>query len=146
MKKLISITEHSDYLETLNISNSERWVLHCLRKEFGKRSLKLGMFVPCDLDGNVLEFKGTIRFSIEDWGSRECFEQYQEAKERVLFEGVSHYKQYRCSHIIQQDGYGHLLGFYSTGKIHSSYKIIEDLIPRNLTLTENALKQIGIKI
>ena len=47
---------------------------------FLKQPLKLGMFVPCDEKGNILEDPGLIpSYKLEI---------YRKAKDRVLFEGV----------------------------------------------------------
>lgn len=62
--------------------------------DFLKQPLKKGMFVPCDLDGNVLdepiisEFL-LDRFSKEPIKSKNIPEayEYRKAKERVLFKG-----------------------------------------------------------
>lgn len=118
--------------------------------EFLNQPLKLGMFIPCDLDDNVLalpkHWKDYLEYPESFDGNKEWEElyAYQEAKERVLFEGVYCNKQ-RKGYCVQQTGQGHLLGAYTSGKINSRYKKIEDLTDRNLVLTQTALKQIGIK-
>ena len=116
---------------------------------FLNKPLELGMFVPCDEEGNVLEepkrWKDYLEAPESFDGNKEWYELriYEEAKERVLFEGVDCYKQYK-GYCVHQTGEGHLLGAYTSGKINSRYKIVQDLVGRNLTLTESAKKQIGI--
>ena len=96
---------------------------------FLQKPLTLGMFIPCDEDGNVLEeptkhhdntsvsHKGAITDEWKSW-----HREYQQAKEHVLFEinleGLSGIK-----HNIKQN------------------RTVEYLTPFNLTLTPNALKQ-----
>ena len=53
---------------------------------FLKQPLKLEMFVPCDDDGNVLEYPDSIGVG-NDFYYKRAFDQYEQAKEKVLFEG-----------------------------------------------------------
>jgi hypothetical protein len=57
---------------------------------FTEQPLKLGMFVPCDEEGNLLEkpreFSERGRF-VKDRSLDKLKEQYQVAKERVIFDG-----------------------------------------------------------
>tara|TARA_R110000772_G_C13215638_1_gene431354 strand:+ start:492 stop:905 length:414 start_codon:yes stop_codon:yes gene_type:complete len=99
---------------------------------FLNQPLTLGMFVPCDLEGNVLKEPQKLDQSdpyveavhanqnLKEW------QQYQQAKERVLFEGVNKY-------FIEDicDGSRVL-----KGKV--------DSLSNNITLTTTAIKQIGL--
>ena len=75
-------------LEQLNEQNSRtkpmREVFNSLEKyaNFLKQPLKLEMFVPCDEDGNVLEYFPIHRFA----DNPEKYRRYKKAKENVLFE------------------------------------------------------------
>lgn len=95
---------------------------------FLNQPLTLGMFVPCDEKGNVLnetnvyhkdrplnEVEAEYFYNIKT-------EQYQQAKERVLFEGL-----------IVDEKY-----------LIEVYKTVEDLIQHSPTLTPNAVKQLGL--
>jgi hypothetical protein len=83
--KLISMTDyvfekHNDmdsYTDYEDMGHLFESVLNYAK--FLKQPLKLGMFVPCDKNGNVLK----------DVGLLPCYELdvYRKAKERVLFEG-----------------------------------------------------------
>ena len=104
--------------------------------------LTLGMFVPCDLEGNVL--KDLPKNVWSDFYSKdltcedtydECIK-YQQAKERVLFEG--HYAETVENEIRVWTSYGWL---YFPTEINAT---IEDVIYHNLTLTPNAVKQYKI--
>lgn len=89
---------------------------------FLKQPLKLEMFVPCDEEGNVLE-EPDKEFELSYWDCSTKISKYQQAKEKVLFEGFR----------------------VSKAKLFiNSEKTIEDLIKYDLTLTPNATKQILI--
>ena len=120
-----------------------------------KRQLELGMFIPCDLEGNVLEKikPPSHKLSMYDIEirSREI-RLYQEAKNRVLFEGVEitkdSYKQTkRTFYMIGEIRVAFLLEFHD-GKKQMNFEIprgkgtIEDLTHLDLTLTDSAIKQI----
>jgi hypothetical protein len=110
--KLISMTdyvlEQEKYLDITNRQKLEHIINYA---NFLKQPLELWMFVPCDLEGNVL---------IEPIEQNPIYwsKEYQQAKERVLFEGFD-------------------LRDYNLLMIQK-LKTIEDLIPHNLTLTETA--------
>ncbi len=91
---------------------------------FLKQPLKLGFFVPCDENGNVSEEPIQIEFqesTILEFQNN--LEKYQQAKDRVLFEGFDkHQAKLTCE----------------------LYSKIEDLINFNLTLTASAIKQFNI--
>jgi hypothetical protein len=90
-----------------------------------KQPLKLGMFVPCDEDGNVLEEPTPEDILYDD----NIYEQYQQAKERVLFEGNLTVKKHGENNVV----YLNDSSFYTSW---NKSKTIEDLIPYNLTLIE----------
>ncbi len=104
---------------------------------FLKQSLNLGMFVPCDNDGNILEPPIYTTNHSDECYCKECEEetkrcsdlqdQYQKAKEKVLFVFKPHFDISVIKHHILQ------------------YRNIEYLANfGELELTENAIKQIGI--
>lgn len=111
--------------------------------------VNLGMFIPCDEEGSVLvdpeltmrQRNGDIYYTATD----EDFDKFQQAEERVLFEGGL--EKNRRS----------MIDFYRTGVTNvfiegvggkyvpvDSIKTIEDLITCNLTLTPSAIKQLGL--
>ena len=106
MKKLISMTDF--VLETLNPLNFGSIEVKSIINyaKFLKQPLKKGMFVPCDDDDNILKKpnKYTSNLQIND--------EYEKAKEKVLFEGFE-WNSNECM------------------------ETIEDLIPYNLELTKN---------
>lgn len=117
--------------------------------KFLKQPLTLGMFIPCDEDGKPLERPFNPRylepqedlsqedadFIYEKWG------EYQKAKEKVLFEGINAIKATRRGgyHVVRVNDHTIWLSWNKS-------KNIEDLLKHDidLTLTPNAIKQIGL--
>lgn len=111
--------------------------------DFLKQPLTLGMFVPCDEEGNVLE---ELKYCCDgnhcgcngmpvNVCSKKEIDNYQKAKERVLFDGFE----------IDENNILMLKDCISLDI--NSFNNIEELITygnTQLTLTENAIKQIGI--
>lgn len=99
---------------------------------FLKKPLTLGMFVPTDEDGNVLEEPREDDHSFYTHNNKSVQEEYSEAKERVLFEGFE-----------LSDDKLYLEGIFYLNI--NDYKNIEDLMFFGaIDLTPYALKQIGL--
>jgi len=133
MKNLTSIAKHSDWLETTEYWYNKRWQLHRKRVLFGKQPLEIWQFVPCKLvDGvwAVLEEpnKYTSNLEIND--------EYQQAKDRCLFEGFE-YDKYGFSVLKNKKGCGF-------DEEYMTEHTIEDLVKYNLELTKTAQKQLGL--
>lgn len=110
----MKLQSSEDFGKTLmNETNSGYRRKRNLYDKFIEQPLKLEMFVPCDEDGNVLNQK------LCD------FSKYQQAKEKVLFEGFE--KRIKDKEVFKQ----HLV--YT--------KTIKNTIEWDLTLTPNATKQ-----
>lgn len=96
---------------------------------FLKQPLKLEMFVTCDDEGNVLEEPKEKNYNLGDIHAgyfTEDMEKYNNSKEKVLFEGW----EKRIKNIeLFKDNFDY-------------YKVIENVIHWDLTLTQNAIKQI----
>lgn len=102
MNKLIAMTdfvlEQEFTIEVQSLTN--QWGSRVSRynkimsyAKFIKQPLELGMFVPCDEDGNVLEepdnhefYMNNFKGEFNDYYSQSY--EYQQAKERCLFEGL----------------------------------------------------------
>ena len=108
------------------------------------------MFVPCGKDGNVLEEpKQKEHWTSEGFGaysmSIKDIENYNKAKERVLFKIIK--PRLINKNLFLYESYI----YYSEGLIYEnndgrSLELIEDLISfTDLTLTETAIKQIGLR-
>lgn len=109
--------------------------------------LKLGMFVPCDEEGNVLEepkdYDLGLKFPYSNKHSIEC-EKYQQAKERVLFEfdgNLSLIRNKTNFYIIEDKN-----GVYLRILKNKTKTTIESLLKFSveITLTETAIKQIDL--
>jgi hypothetical protein len=95
---------------------------------FLKKPLELWMFVPCDLiRGKV------VVLNEED-------KNYQQAKERCLFEGFEYKDKDKA--IFVWDGFNHRLIYTKKTGFHIS--IIEDLIEFDLQLSQTAIKKLGL--
>jgi len=150
MEKLLSNTEFGFYVRELEINDHKKLELRESYDFFLKQSLTLGMFVPCDLDGNVLkepkmwktwlevygyniEGKTKGRYTSQLEARRDCLK-YQEAKDRVLFDGFSFNSHF---------------DFVTNGKISFDKNdmpsiLIEKLTESELLLTESAKQKIGL--
>lgn len=116
---------------------------------FLNQPLKLEMFVPCDEDGNVLEYPFAYNFKFVELFTNYNIK-YQRAKEKVLFEGFEcniaefcdepmleleskkTYFLYDCEDKNFQDNFDTFV------------EKIEDLVKYNLTLRPNAIKKLNL--
>lgn len=132
MKKLISMTDFVlEQKLMLNIQGYEKKFISNVSNyaNFLKQPLELEMFVPVDEEGNVFEEP------IETVGGVELYsEKYQNAKEKVLFEGCVYDDEME---VVRSDNGTDL--FYIP---ESSIYTIETLMERELQLTESAIKQL----
>jgi hypothetical protein len=103
---------------------------------FLKQPLTLGMFVPCDDNGNVLEKPREFKNKFS------TFEIYQQARERCLFEGFS-VRKMEGWNILDFPNNQHSKDF---SVFEDAFKdmTIEDIVKYNLQLTPTAIKQIGL--
>ena len=150
--KLISMVEYVLEQRNIQIRPSEVCRLSVNYANFLNQPLTLGMFVPTDEDGNLLEkykyFPCSLKYAKE---INEYYYKYQKAKDKVLFEGFEwntadffdkpmlelenkekKYLLYDCEDKNFQD---------SEDKFINT---IEDLLSCNLTLTPNAIKQLKL--
>ena len=110
---------------------------------FLKQSLNLGMFVPCDEDGNVLEEPSNYQLyelgvAPNDEQIKECGA-YEKAKEKFLFEGIEFRTNGVNFLIINEDTFA-----FHDFNIKFKNLTVEFLVQYNLQLTESAIKQIGL--
>ena len=108
--------------------------------------LKLENFIVCDEEGNVLEepkrWKDYLQYPDSFDGNKEWDElyDYQQAKEKVLFEGIEFITNGGVNFLtIKEDTFA-----FFDFNIKFKNLTIEDLIQYNLQLTETAVKQIGL--
>lgn len=139
MKNLISMTDfvlettkenvNGSYEERLK-DTARRFINIINYANFLKQPLELGMFVPCDENGNLFsEFQLEILNSNDE--VYELRKAFQQAKERCLFEG------------FEVD----VFGYAYNGEIRISFpnnSTIESYADFDFQLTQTALKQIGL--
>ena len=128
---------------------------------FLEQPLKLEMFEPCDEDEEILKpqyiaGKEVIYNELVEEFIMDKVKEYNEAKEKVLFEGFNLNQKdfsklesifcltkecFQITFFTKEKGC-----FMDNLKTNKTYEIktIEDLIQYNLQLTENAVKQIGL--
>jgi len=112
---------------------------HINYAEFLSKPLQLGFFVPCDLDGNVLN-KPECSLG-KECASPPCVE-YQEAKYRVIFN--VHLMKGKANHLREiWNDEKYLFTYNESTKLFLTVgSTIESLVKYNLVLTESAKKQI----
>jgi hypothetical protein len=136
--KLQSHLQYENSLDLQFLSDAEFRIKSKNHRVFQSKKIELGDFVPCDEDGNVLEEPNINNFKSEPFcstGNCKAYQDevniYQQAKEKVLFEGFEYKKA------IFKDEELFWLGDFNG-------ETIEELIKYNLTLTPNAIKQFNL--
>lgn len=113
--------------------------------QFLKQLLNLGMFFPCDEDGDILDEPEDYELRLPNMMTEYNDEvyRYKQAKEKVLFEGFEIDKNL---HLVYRDEIpiGRFISYKNESKFifRDSLKTIEDLVEFGFKLTESALKQI----
>jgi hypothetical protein len=133
--KLISMTDFVLKQDKfLDITNKQKLILIINYGQFLKQPLELWMFVPCDENDNSMIEPN------ENMAHLGYEKQYQQAKERCLFEGFEKSLDYiqnsnKCFVVVAfkiSIGLGFKNGMHQT---------IEDLTKYNLQLTQTAIKK-----
>jgi len=149
MEKLIPIQEHSDWLASQKgLLSPNAWHLHRKRVNFGKQPLEIWQFVPCKLLNGiwvVLEFPIKEKYYDEyhEFQEEHYYSdilEYQQAKERCLFEGFE-IRDKGNFYFIEQE---HSCIWYRVLKYNTKSTIENLLIFKAVKLTPTAQKQIGI--
>lgn len=148
--KLISMVKRVIELEkefnSGKIGFKEFTNLTCNYANLLNQPLELGMFVPCCVEGEILNYN-EIKQSVID--GTETWDIWENAKERVIFEGffISNSIDSRpttdktiSNGVIHVFWYTDIKQWY----LSNGLKKIEDLVKHNLTLTPNAIKKIGL--
>ena len=124
--------------------------------QFLKQPLTLGMFVPCDDEGNVLEDPGLhTEFLSSD--EEEVYEHelylFEKSEEKVLFKGFRVSDKTNCVNgnlkILRFEGSNQVWAETKDSTTEFRFpnlrvKTVEDLDDLLLELTESAIKQIGL--
>ena len=99
---------------------------------FLKKPLKLGYFIACSEMDNPIIFYGGIP-------SKKKLELFEEAKQRVLFEGFEYDKE--NDWVTYNEFARFFVSELQNGKVEDLFKLIKD----EITLTETSIKEIGIE-
>lgn len=158
--KLTSISEHSDFLQSLHVADRLKWHLLRIRIAFGRLDLNISMFVPAKLvDGEwvVLEEPkgkkccGGIKNDCYCRGYLQYEEQelieYQTALSNVLFEGFKIENYENQDYSIKSENI--ILNVFckqckKNWFLLKGIETIENILKYNLTLTATAKKQLGL--
>ena len=111
-----------------------------------KQPLKLGFFVPCDDSGNVLEEPTNYEKRLSNMMTEYNDEvyTYNQAKEKVLFEGFEYVKFINDGELLP---YHRLIKNDEYFNVRFSDRNIEDLLTEfeyGIELTPTVIKQIGL--
>jgi hypothetical protein len=140
MKNLISNTALGKHLDTLELSLSAYKQTRQRFDSFLLLNLEVWMFVPCDLDGNVLGeldiYYWWININVihRPISGYHKLEEYRQAKERCLFDG---FEKKDSNYLYYMDKCICYIDFIDQNSI-------EDLVKYGPKLTATALKLIGL--
>jgi len=138
-RDLISMTAFNNQQRVRTIENHELLNNILNYNNFIIRNLELGLFIPTDKEGNVLEkpthydeWLSTLKGGFVHDYDISFYSQYQEALDRVVFEGVK-----------VSDGFGTWwIVINGQAKIDIKGKTIEDLTDLGLKIKENHYKRL----
>lgn len=135
--KLISMTDY--VLESQRFKEDSDTAIFKVTNyaNFLKQPLNLGMFIPCDEDGDTLE----VPYYAD---GIDKVNKYKEAKERVLFEGFEIDFEDGCINPFIE----HFpIGFFNIDNkwvLSDKFKTIEDFTIQKLTLTKSAIEALDL--
>ena len=137
---MMNLTSSKDFGKLLkDKSDSEYRRLRENFDNFLEKPLKLGYFIPCDEEGDILEeptnYEKRLLNMMTEYND-EVYTYYQ-AKAKVLFEGFEYDKE------NDWVTYNEFARFFASelqnGKVEDLFKLIKD----EITLTETSKKEIG---
>lgn len=111
--------------------------------EFIRKPLTLGMFVPCDADGDVFIKPNELEYQLaneEHMASKWVVNAYQEAKEKVLFKGFEWDFNDKSVNMAMKSG----IWIFGVEDIENTNVESFGGIENEIELTESAIKQIGL--
>jgi len=141
--RLISMTDKVEELTLTFKSKGEVLQKIVNNAKFRKLPIEKWMLVPCDEEGNVMKKPSEVGFLGSQEMQWDFYKQkYQQAKEKVLFEG------FECNNydsILKIENKNILIA-QKVGKFNwmFTFKTIEDLVKHNLTLTPSAIKKFNL--
>ena len=135
----MNLTSSKDFGKLLkDKSDSEYRRLRENFDNFLEKPLKLGYFIPCD--ENDVPISENYIASVDDKKNMtfaQLSNEYQEAKQRVLFEGFEYDKE--NDWVTYNEFARFFVSELQNGKVEDLFKLIKD----EITLTETSKKEIG---
>ena len=145
--KLTSMTDF--VLKMLNESSPNDFIksISIIRRyaELLKQPLTLSMFVPCDDQGNVLEYQPAFCLALPGSDQYKKHKEYWKAEKKVLFKGFESTRFDGMppfeNRVMRYDYY--VLSFVKDMVMFLDKKVntVEDILFMDLELTESAIKQ-----
>ena len=137
----MNLTSSKDFGKLLkDKSDSEYRRLRENFDNFLEKPLKLGYFIPCDEEGDILEeptnYEKRLLNMMTEYND-EVYTYYQ-AKAKVLFEGFEYDKENNW--VTYNEFARFFVSELQNGKVEDLFKLIKD----EITLTETAKKEIGL--
>ena len=128
---MMNLTSSKDFGKLLkDKSDSEYRRLRENFDNFLEKPLKLGYFIPCsEMDNPIIFYSGIP--------SKKKLELFEEAKQRVLFEGFEYDKE--NDWVTYNEFARFFVSELQNGKVEDLFKLIKD----EITLTETAKIEIG---
>ena len=136
----MNLTSSKDFGKLLkDKSDSEYRRLRENFDNFLEKPLKLGYFIPCDEEGDILEeptnYEKRLLNMMTEYND-EVYTYYQ-AKAKVLFEGFEYDKE--NDWVTYNEFARFFVSELQNGKVEDLFKLIKD----EITLTETSKKEIG---
>ena len=137
---MMNLTSSKDFGKLLkDKSDSEYRRLRENFDNFLEKPLKLGYFIPCDEEGDILEeptnYEKRLLNMMTEYND-EVYTYYQ-AKAKVLFEGFEYDKENNW--VTYNEFARFFVSELQNGKVEDLFKLIKD----EITLTETSKKEIG---
>lgn len=137
----MNLTSSKDFGKLLiDKSDSEYRRLRENFDNFLEKPLKLGYFIPCDEEGDILEeptnYEKRLLNMMTEYND-EVYTYYQ-AKAKVLFEGFEYDKE--NDWVTYNEFARFFVSELQNGKVEDLFKLIKD----EITLTETSKKEIGL--
>ena len=137
---MMNLTSSKDFGKLLkDKSDSEYRRLRENFDNFLEKPLKLGYFIPCDEEGDILEeptnYEKRLLNMMTEYND-EVYTYYQ-AKAKVLFEGFEYDKE--NDWVTYNEFARFFVSELQNGKVEDLFKLIKD----EITLTETSKKEIG---
>jgi len=139
----------SDMVKDMLAIDAIQWKMVGDYAKFIIQLLEIWMFIPCKLvDGVWVVLEEPYNDGMNDQYYLSALEEYQQAKERCLFDGFEVVKENFIHntkhHYIELNKTKIMWNFNDKWELYNEFKTIENLVKYNPTLTQTAQKQLSI--